>query len=135
MLENIRNNHKGITTKKGKDMKRPRVTAEYREAAIRLGKKIRNLREQNELTQIAFGKIIGVPQTTISSWESGGTIPDCFELFRVAELFETDIRDFKPEIKLNYEEHKQQEETDIKRKIEALERVVYQIAEKVGVEN
>jgi transcriptional regulator with XRE-family HTH domain len=116
-------------------MKRRRVTPEYKDAAIKLGRQLRSLREKHNLTQMALSKIIGVPQTTVSSWENGVTIPDSFELFRLTEVFDVDILSFKPDFNLSYENQNQEKTDDIKGKIEALEKVVYQIAAKMGVKS
>jgi len=37
--------------------------------------KIKALRNKKGLTQVEFGKLIGFPQATIASWESGARTP------------------------------------------------------------
>ena len=115
-------------------MKRRRVSPELREAALKLGKKIRELRVKKKLTQTTFGEIIGIPQTTISTWETGASIPDVFEIFRIAELFEVDVQEFKPALTLKRSKPAETESTvEMETRIQSLENIIYQIAEKVGV--
>ena len=42
---------------------------------MQFSEKIKALRNQKGLTQVEFGKLIGFPQATIASWESGARTP------------------------------------------------------------
>ena len=54
---------------------------------MKLGATIRELRNEKKLTQKDLGKIIGVSQKTISSWERGSKLPDIPTLVRIAQYF------------------------------------------------
>jgi len=109
-------------------MKRPRITSNTRNAAMEIGKKIKNLREKNKISQLALGKKIAVPQTTISTWELGLNIPDALELFRLAEFFQIDITIFKPSASIS----KQKERTEVLEQIHYLEKEIQELKRKVN---
>ena len=54
--------------------------------------KAKILREQNKLTQEDIGKIVGAERQTVSTWETGGVMPNIEVLVRLCEYFnvETD---------------------------------------------
>ncbi len=43
------------------------------------GKNLKRIRENNGYTQSALSKKTGIPQTTISGWETGKYVPDITE--------------------------------------------------------
>lgn len=53
---------------------------------------IRSLRTSRKLTQTQFGKLVGVPQTTVSSWEKGTREPSKGNIRRIAKEFNIDPR-------------------------------------------
>jgi len=52
-----------------------------------VGKRIRLLRQEKDLTQEAFGSLFGVRNNTVSQWETGINEPDSAMLTRIAERF------------------------------------------------
>ena len=40
-----------------------------------IGKQIRDIRTKNNLTQMAFSKVLGVSKKTVEAWEAGKNIP------------------------------------------------------------
>lgn len=69
-----------------------------------LHKNITRLRKLKGLTQVEFAKLIHVTQSAVSHWESGRSVPDTLQLFRIAEFFGVTIEELnadpvKPEAK------------------------------------
>lgn len=56
-----------------------------------IGKRLRLLRVEKELTQEELGKILGVGKTTISQYESETRKPDADMLRRIAEFFDVSV--------------------------------------------
>lgn len=54
------------------------------EAAARLGRRLREIRVANGLTQPQFGRLLGVSSPLISSWEHGHTVPSARRLREIA---------------------------------------------------
>ena len=52
-----------------------------------IGKIIKRLREDNNLSQSAFGKMFGYNQTTIAKWESGDRTPNIYTIREMAIQF------------------------------------------------
>lgn len=48
---------------------------------------IARLRKNRGLTQVEFAKQLHVTQSAVSHWESGRSVPDTVQLFRIAEFF------------------------------------------------
>jgi putative transcriptional regulator len=40
-----------------------------------IGKQIKDIRTKNNLTQMAFSKVLGVSKKTVEAWESGKNVP------------------------------------------------------------
>ena len=55
--------------------------------AIMLGKRIKELRKQNHLTQSELGSKLGVIKQTVSSWENGVSSPNNDTLANIASIF------------------------------------------------
>jgi transcriptional regulator with XRE-family HTH domain len=53
---------------------------------MRMGEKIRILREQIGITQKQLAQAIGVDASAVSLWESGKTQPTVANLVRIAEV-------------------------------------------------
>lgn len=54
-----------------------------------LGSKIKKMRLENKLSQIQLADMLNVSDKTISSWETGRTIPDINLIFKLANIFHT----------------------------------------------
>lgn len=54
-------------------------------------KQLKELRIKHKLTQAEVGKLIGVAQNTISTWESGRTEPDIAKLKALSKVFKVSI--------------------------------------------
>ena len=52
---------------------------------------IARLRKNHGLTQVEFAKQLHVTQSAVSHWESGRSIPDTVQLFRIAEFFNVSV--------------------------------------------
>ncbi len=52
-----------------------------------LNEKLKLLREQNNLTQLQFAKIINASQSAISDWEKGKRMPKLKHIKTIAKLF------------------------------------------------
>ena len=52
-----------------------------------LGKRLRDVREENEKTQGEIAKFLGKGQNTISSWETGRTYPRLEDLNKLCTLY------------------------------------------------
>lgn len=63
-----------------------------------IGKKIRQLRKQRDLTQKALAKAMNVADSTISNWEHGRRQPSVSELMRLAEFFDISLSEFEVEL-------------------------------------
>ena len=70
-----------------------------------LGTRIFRLREANHLSQAELADRIGVSRQTISSWESGRTIPGANMLQEIGKVFGLDINDMFDQ-KVNNEKYK-----------------------------
>lgn len=56
-----------------------------------VGKRLRLLRTERELTQEELGKVLGVGKTTISQYESEVRKPDADMLKRIAQFFDVSV--------------------------------------------
>jgi transcriptional regulator with XRE-family HTH domain len=54
---------------------------------LMLNENIARLRKNRGLTQVEFSKQLHVTQSAVSHWESGRSVPDTVQLFRIAEFF------------------------------------------------
>ena len=52
-----------------------------------IGKRIRELRHDNNLSQAALGKLLNLSQDTISFWETGKGLPSVNDIIRIVEIF------------------------------------------------
>ena len=58
-----------------------------------IGKNIKQLRENANMTQEEMAEKLNVTRQAISNWETGKTQPDIDTLHKIATLFETDINE------------------------------------------
>ena len=56
-----------------------------------LSLRLRNIRQENNLTQQEFGKIFGVGKTTVSMWETGNSSPDDEIKSKIADYFDVSV--------------------------------------------
>ncbi len=56
-----------------------------------LGKRIRYLRQQANLTQVQLGKLLGCSSSTVSLYEGGQRSPDTTMLVRIADVFDVSV--------------------------------------------
>lgn len=57
----------------------------------KIGKRIKKLRKENDLTQEQFGKIFGIAKSTVSLYESGKSNPDDHMKKKIANYFNVSI--------------------------------------------
>ena len=55
---------------------------------MELGTRIKNLREEAGLTQLAFAKILNINNSTLSQYESGDRIPSDATKVKIADFLE-----------------------------------------------
>jgi len=58
-----------------------------------IGRNIKRLRENANMTQEAMAEQLNVTRQAISNWETGKTQPDIEMLHKIAALFQTDINE------------------------------------------
>ena len=56
-----------------------------------LGRKLKELRFKNEITQVEFAKLLGVAQQTVGSWEKEKSAPNYELLKQIAKYFNVSI--------------------------------------------
>lgn len=56
-----------------------------------LGKKIKELRSEQKISQRRLGEILGFSNQAISAWESGLREPDCDSLVKIAKYFNVSV--------------------------------------------
>lgn len=54
-------------------------------------KNLKDILEDNDMTQKAFAEKIGVTESTVSNWVTGKTEPSMSDLIRTATLFKVSI--------------------------------------------
>lgn len=55
-----------------------------------IGLRIKEFRQEQNLSQTEFGKTIGVSQDTVSLWERGKGLPSILDIIKIIEVFSTD---------------------------------------------
>ena len=58
---------------------------------MNIGEKIRNAREEKNLTQTQAAESLMVSRQTISSWENGKSLPDILSVIRMSELYKISL--------------------------------------------
>ena len=58
---------------------------------MNIGEKIRNAREENNLTQAQAAESLMVSRQTISSWENGKSLPDILSVIRMSALYQMSL--------------------------------------------
>ena len=59
-------------------------------ASKEFGAKLQQLRKQNNLTQKDVYEVLGVSQSTFSSWEVGKSEPDAMTFLRLCDIYKVD---------------------------------------------
>jgi len=54
---------------------------------MNLAEKLKYLREERNLSQMQLAKILGVNQTTVSTWELGKKLPDFMNIIKISKFF------------------------------------------------
>ena len=60
---------------------------------IKIGAFLKELRNDNNLTQEQLAEKFGVSQRSVSRWENGNTMPDISILIELADYYEVDLRE------------------------------------------
>ena len=60
---------------------------------IRIGSFLKELRNNNNLTQEQLAEKFGVSQRSVSRWENGNTMPDISVLIELADYYDIDLRE------------------------------------------
>ena len=60
---------------------------------IKIGAFLKELRNDNNLTQEQLAEKFGVSQRSVSRWENGNTMPDISMLIELADYYEVDLRE------------------------------------------
>lgn len=65
-----------------------------------VSRRVFELRKSLGMNQAAFGRLVGVDQSTVSKWESGRQLPDGTQLIKLAELAKQSPREFLGEVEI-----------------------------------
>ena len=55
-----------------------------------VGERIKDLRNERNLSQAQFGKMLNVSQDTVSLWELGKSLPSVADILNIIETFGSD---------------------------------------------
>ena len=58
---------------------------------IKIGEKINELRNKNNITQLALAKELGVSRSSVNAWEMGISMPTIERLIDIAQYFHVSI--------------------------------------------
>lgn len=59
----------------------------------KIGRFLKTLRKEKNITQEQFAEVIGVSNRTVSRWETGSNMPDLDVLIQIADYYEVEIRE------------------------------------------
>ena len=79
-----------------------------------IGRFLKDLRKEKEVTQQQLAEIMGVSNRTVSRWETGINMPDLDVLIDIADYYEVDIRELLDGERKSERMNKDLEETIIK---------------------
>lgn len=91
-----------------------------------IGKRIRLLRLQNNMTQEELGRKIGVKYNTIASYERGDNLPSIHKLIAIANLFDVSLDELVGRSYNTYEE-KLEKRRLIDEELEKLKKKLYKL--------
>lgn len=58
---------------------------------MELGKKIQNIRKNNNLSQSDLAEMLGVSRQSVSKWETGTATPEISKLIQISEMFDISV--------------------------------------------
>lgn len=87
----------------------------------KIGKFLKELRNQNHMTQEQLGEKIGVTNKTISKWENGHYMPPIDKLKALSDLYQVSINEILSGENLNQENYKGAAEENITLALENIE--------------
>lgn len=97
---------------------------------MNFGQKIKQLRAKNDLNQEEFAKSVGVGQTTVAHWEKYGTMPEMPTVLRICQKYKILIGDLINVGKIPDRDAIRMENTQLKKQVALLERMVDLLSEK-----
>lgn len=80
----------------------------------KIGKLLKTLRNEKELTQEQFAEIFNVSNRTVSRWENGNNLPDLDILIQISDYYEIDLRELLDGERKGEDMNKDMEETVLK---------------------
>lgn len=87
----------------------------------KIGKFLKELRKQNNMTQEQLGEKIGVTNKTISKWENGNYMPPIEKLKILSDIYQVSINEILSGEKLNQENYKGAAEENITLTLEKIQ--------------
>lgn len=80
----------------------------------KIGRFIRDLRKEKDLTQEQLAEQFCISRRTVSRWETGSNLPDLDILIEIADYFDVDLRELLDGERKSEKMDKQLEETVLK---------------------
>lgn len=88
----------------------------------KIGKFLKELRREHNMTQEELGEKIGVTNKTISRWETGNYMPPVENLKLLSELYQISINEILSGERLNQENYKEVADSNISIALEEIEK-------------
>lgn len=66
---------------------------------MKLSEKLAKLRKNSKMNQKEVSEKIGVARQTISNWETGVSVPDAYQLAKLAKAFNITVEDLIKDVK------------------------------------
>lgn len=90
---------------------------------VKIGKFLKELRKEHELTQEQLGEKIGVTNKTISRWENGNYLPPAESLIMLSDIYSVSINEILSGQKLSIDEFSDAAEDNLKDALELSEQL------------
>lgn len=87
------------------------IAVGYALAVASIGQAIKQRRKGLDLTQIQFGRKLGMSQSSVSQWETGETKPDAEQLIRIAIILKCSVDDLALDADPEYRKHRERSVT------------------------
>lgn len=87
----------------------------------KIGKFLKELRKENNMTQEQLGERIGVTNKTVSRWETGNYMPPIESLKLLSDIYQISINEIVSGERLNEETYKEAAEDNITEALEKME--------------
>ena len=87
----------------------------------KIGKFLKELRKQNNMTQEQLGERIGVTNKTVSRWETGNYMPPIESLKLLSDIYQISINEILSGERLNQQNYKEAAEDNITSALEKME--------------